>query len=194
MRVLQPEAGEMHHRVAVRDVVAVFVRIKKQVRRIEHPHTAAPVRERSDDVESIDKRLVPIQNPVAIGVFVDGDLVAPADVVGRRGRHLVVNGAPIIIAAGHLQPGRVRVLLILHHPHPAALVEVHKQRLLHQRLRQQLINHQAVEHRELLERLSGRNWPRLRLAKRNRTGQTNGLQKKRFHCKKLTALPAISLG
>ena len=45
MRVLKPETGEVHHRSAIRDVVPVFVRIKKQVRWVEHPYTATPVGE-----------------------------------------------------------------------------------------------------------------------------------------------------
>ena len=45
MRILKPETGEVHHRGAVRNVVPVFVRIKKQVRRIEYPHAATPMGE-----------------------------------------------------------------------------------------------------------------------------------------------------
>ena len=109
---------------------------------------------------------MPVQNTVAIGILVDGDLVAATNVVWRRERHPVVDGAPVIVTAGHLQTGRVRVLLVLHHPHSATLVEVQEHRLLHQRLRQQLIDHQVVEHFKLLERLSSRKLPALRLAKR----------------------------
>jgi len=62
--------------------------------------------------------------------------------------------------ADHLQAGRRRILAILHHPHPAALVEVEENRLGDHRLGQHLLYFQVVSNLELSERLgrSQRTW------------------------------------
>ena len=178
VRVLQPEPGQVHNRVAVRNVVPVFVRIKKKVRRIQHPDPAAAVSQRGRNVQPVDEGLVPVKHAIAVGVLVDGDLVASANVVGWRRRHLVVDRTPIIVAAGHPETGRVRVLLILHDPHAAPLVEVQKNRLFDQRLGEELIQLEVIEHLKLLERFSRRMRPGQRLAKRNQTGKR---QQRFFH-------------
>ena len=54
------------------------------------------------------KRLVPVEDAVAVGILVDRDLVLAAEVVGRRRRDLVVDGAPDSVVADHLQAGRIR--------------------------------------------------------------------------------------
>ncbi len=105
VRVFQAEAREMHLGIAVGHVVVVLVGIEQQVRRIEHPHTAAAARDGGDDVQPVEKRLVIVEDAVAVGVFVDRDLVVAALVVGWREGNLVVRCAPIVVAADNLQPG-----------------------------------------------------------------------------------------
>ena len=178
VRVLQPESGQVHNRIAVRNVVSVFVRIKKQIRRIQHPDPATAVSQRGRDVKAVDEGFVPVKHAIAVGVLVDGNLVASANVVGRRRRHLVVDRTPVVVATGHPETSRVRVLLILHNPHAAPLVEVQENRLLNQRLGEELIQLEVIEHLKLLERFSRRMRPGQRLAKRNQTGKG---QQRFFH-------------
>ena len=74
-----------------------MVGIEEQVRRIEYPDAAAAPGAGRGDVQPVDEGLVLVEDAVAVGVLVDGDLVAPLEVVGRRRRHLVVDGAQKLV-------------------------------------------------------------------------------------------------
>ena len=108
VRVFQPEALEVDLGVAVGHVVVVAVGIEEQIGRVEHPDAPAPARDRGGDVQAVDKGLVPVEDAVAVGVFMDRDLVLAAEVVGRGRGDLVVDGAPDAVVADHLEPGRER--------------------------------------------------------------------------------------
>ena len=120
------------------------VGIKEQVRRVEHPDASAPAQRRGGDVQPLDERLVAVENAVAIGVFVNRDLVLAANMMRRWSRNLVIDGAPDAVVAEHLEPGRKRVLQILHDPEPPALVEAQAHRLTDDRLGQDQIDREVV--------------------------------------------------
>ena len=84
VRVFEAEPLEMDLGVAIGHVVVIAVRVEEKVRRVEHPHAPSAARECGDDVQSIKKRLVPVEDAVAIGIFVNRDLVFAAKVVRRR--------------------------------------------------------------------------------------------------------------
>ena len=79
--------------VAVGHVVVVTVRIKKKVRRVRARRHRGRA-ERSHDVQAIQERLVPVEHAVAIGVFVNRDLVFAGKVTRRRERDLVIDSPP----------------------------------------------------------------------------------------------------
>ena len=140
VRVFQAEPLKVDLRVAVGHVVVVPVGIEEQVRRVEHPDASAAAQRRRGDVQPVHERLVPVEDAVAVGVFVNRDLVSAANMMRRRRRHLVIDGAPDAVVAEHLEPGRERVLQILHDPEPAALVEAQAHRLADDRLGQDQID------------------------------------------------------
>ena len=102
VRVFETEAGEMHFGIAVGDVIVVPVRIKEQVRRVHHPDAAATAANRRADIQAFEKSFVLVENAVAVGVLVDRDLVRANEMMRRWRRHLVVDGAPEIVATEHL--------------------------------------------------------------------------------------------
>src|SRR5262249_4111636 len=77
-------------------------------------------------------------------------------VIGGRRRNLVIDDPPEDITAHHLEPGGVRILNVLAHPQSAALVEGHAERLLDDRLRENLIEAQIVRDLERLGRVRRR--------------------------------------
>ena len=85
VRVFQAEPLEMNFGVAVGHVVVVAIGIEEQIGRVEHPD-AAPAASAATVAmfRPSTKRLVPVEDAVAVGVFVDRDLVLAAEVVGRR--------------------------------------------------------------------------------------------------------------
>jgi hypothetical protein len=89
-----------------------------------------------------------VETAVAVGVFVDGDLVGPAHVIRRGDRHLVVHGPPPFVFADEFQPGRIGILQILHDPHPPALVEVQEDRLFDLRLGEHQFELKIIGHLE----------------------------------------------
>ena len=124
----------MDLRVAIGHVVVIAIGIKEKIGRIEHPHAAAAARQCGDDVQPIQKRFVPIEDTVAVDVFVNRDLVFAAKMPWRRKRHLVVDGAPDTVVADHLQSGREGILEVLNHPKPASFVEGDRDGLANDRL------------------------------------------------------------
>ena len=112
----------------------------------------------SDDIKPVEKRLVIVEDAVAIGVFMDGDLVVAALVVGWRERNLVVSCTPIVVATDDLQTRGRGILKVLNDPQTAALVEIDEHRLADNRLRQNEIERKIVGCGETLlsERSRGR--------------------------------------
>ena len=141
--VFEAEAGEMHHRRAVRDVVAIGVRIEQQVRRVHHPDAAVGADGRVGHVEAILEDRVLVVDPVALRRFVDGDDVGALVVMGRRRRDAVVMRAVILVAADHVHAGGVRILAVLRDPEAAAGVEAEVRRLGDLRLGQQEVDRQV---------------------------------------------------
>ena len=144
MRVLKTEAGQMHHRIAVRDVVGVAVGIKQQVRRVHHPDPVAAGQRRVGQAEFVGENLVRVVSAIAVGVIVHGDTAAAGRVMRRRPGLAVVLGSVILVATNLPQPGRVRVLHIMRNPQPPARIETDMRRLRHQRLVQHGLDGQAV--------------------------------------------------
>jgi hypothetical protein len=147
--VLNAEPGQVDDRVAVGDVVAVLVGVEQQVGGVHHPDAvvAGPRPPRPGRaLVAIDRpgheRLGRPERAVAVDVFQDGDRVPPGGVVRRDGRHLVELRPDELVVLDHLQPGRERVLHVLHDPHPPALVEVEAQRLADRRLRRDQVDRQ----------------------------------------------------
>ena len=110
VRVLKTKPGEVHFGVAVRDVIAVFVRVKQQVRRVHHPCTVVSRQGGVGEAEFVDEHLVGVVGAIAIGVLVDGDAAAAGCVVRGRLGLSVVFGAVIFVATNLAQPGRVGIL------------------------------------------------------------------------------------
>src|SRR6185436_9066664 len=98
VRVLETEASEMHFGIAVGNVIVIPVRIKEQVRRVHYPDTAAAAANRRANIQAFDKSFMRVENAVAVGVLVDRDLVGANEMMRRWRRHLVVDGAPEIVA------------------------------------------------------------------------------------------------
>ena len=144
MSVLEAEAGQMHHRVAVRDVVGIAVGIKQQVRRVHHPDPVAAGQRRVGQAEFVGENLVRVVSAIAVGVLVHGDAAAAGRVMRRRLGLAVVLGSVIFVAADLSQPGRVRVLHVMRNPQPPARIETEMRRLRHQRLVQHGLDGQAV--------------------------------------------------
>ncbi len=139
VRVFEAETLEVDLGVAVGHVVVVAIGIEQQVGRVEHPDAASAARDRGDDVQAIQERLVPVEDAVAVGVFVNRDLVFAAKVVGRRRRNLVVDGAPDTVVADHFQSGGEGILEVLNDPEPASFVEGDRDGLANDRLGQNQI-------------------------------------------------------
>ena len=144
VRVLKTKPGQVHHRVAIRDVVGIAVGIKQQMRGVHHPDPVAAGQCRIGQAEFIGEHLVRVVTAVAIRVFVDGNTAAARRVVGRRLGLAVILGPIILVAADLPQPGRIRVLHIMRNPQPTTRIETKMCRLRHQRLVQNRLNGQAV--------------------------------------------------
>ena len=156
VRVFEAEAGELHLGRAVGDVVTVLVRVEEEIRRVQHPHAAATGDDTARNVQVGDEVLGLVEDAVAVGVLEDGDAVLALEVVRRRRRNLVVNGAEVLIILRDLETGGERVLEILHDPHPATVIEVDIQRLADHRLGGGEVPAEAGGDLELRERLGGR--------------------------------------
>ena len=84
-------------------------------------------------------------------------LSAPLGPFGRRLGHPVVLGAEVLVHLHRLEPVGDRVLQVLQHPEPPAVVEGDGHRLLDHRLAGDQLDLQALGHLERLLRLLGRN-------------------------------------
>ena len=140
VRVLKTEAGEMHHRGAVGNVIAVGIGVEQQVRRIHHPDAAMGAHGGIGHIQPVLEDRMLIVDPVALRRLMDGDDIGAAVMVRRSRRHAVVVRAIILIAADHVHAGGIGILAILRDPKPAAGVETEVRRLGDLRLRKQEIH------------------------------------------------------
>src|SRR5438105_14472584 len=69
MRVLQPEAGEMHDGIAVGNIVAIGVRIEEEVRRVQHPNAATPPPPGRDEAQPLGGWCMFVEHTHAIRTF-----------------------------------------------------------------------------------------------------------------------------
>ena len=144
VRVLKTKPGEVHFRVGVRDVIAVFVRVKQQVRCVHHPCTVVSRQGGVGEAEFVDEHLVGVVGAIAIGVLVDGDAAAAGCVVRGRLGLAVVFGAVILVATNLAQPGRVGVLDVVRYPEPSACIKAQVRRLRDQRLVQHCFDDESL--------------------------------------------------
>ena len=140
MGVLQAEAGEVDDRRTIGHVVAIGVGKEEQVGRVHDPHPAAPRQHGVGHVEPVHEHPMTIGQPVAIGVFMDGDPVAARCVSRRRLGHSVVLGPVVLVATEHLGTGRIGILPVLGHPKPTPGVEAEVRGLGHLGLVQQQVH------------------------------------------------------
>ncbi len=86
VRILQSEPREVHHRVAIGNVIPVGIGIEQQIRRVEYPDPPATGDKGCRNIESRDDILVGVVRSVGVGVLEDGDLVRSRYMMrGRRG-------------------------------------------------------------------------------------------------------------
>ena len=156
VRVFESKPGKVHDGRAIGYVVVIGVGIKQQIRRVHDPDAAAPGQRSAGHVQAVDENLMPVEPPVAIGVFVDADEVAAAVVVGRRRRNLVIVGSVVLVATEHLEPGGIGILAVLGDPKPAALIEAQMGGLGDERFSQELLDSELAVGLERLERFGGR--------------------------------------
>jgi len=83
--VFEAEAGEVDDGIAVGDVVAVFVGIEEQVRRVGDPDAAAADEAGGGDVQAVDEGFDFAEGAVAFFIFEDGDFVVAGKIpsIGR---------------------------------------------------------------------------------------------------------------
>ena len=157
--VLKVEPGEVHHRLAVGNVVPVLVGIEEKVGRVKHPHAILTVGQGGDHVEPVKERFVHVEGAVAVRVLVDGDFVLPDELPvqgfseGRGWRDLVEDLAEVLVPGEDLETGGIGILDILDHPEPPAFIEVKIEGLPDQRFAEDRFDHQVRADLELSEGL-----------------------------------------
>ena len=157
--VLKVEPGEVHHRLAVGNVVPVLVGIEEKVGRVKHPHAILTVGQGGDHVELVKERFVHVEGAVAVRVLVDGDFVLPDELPvqgfseGRGWRDLVEDLAEVLVPGEDLETGGIGILDILDHPEPPAFIEVKIEGLPDQRFAEDRFDHQVRADLELSEGL-----------------------------------------
>ena len=134
MRVFKAEARQMYLGIAVRNVIIVFVGIKKQVGRIEDPRAAVAGQHARREVKAGEKRLVRLEGSVAIFVLQNSDHIGTAHTARRWRWYAVKFRADVLIVARDGEAGGKRILEILHDPHPPTRVELKVDRLTNERL------------------------------------------------------------
>ena len=159
--ILDAEALQMDDRIAVGLIVPVGVGIEEEVRRLENPQTGGIEREARDEAQSIDKNTMFFGDPVAVGILVERDPIETAVMVGRGGRHLVVDASQEGVAADHRQPRRLRVLDELGHPDPAPGIPLHREWLTDRRFGEDQIDAEILRHPKPAPLVGGGEWPRV---------------------------------
>src|SRR5205807_1347664 len=108
--------------ITIGNVITITVRIKEQVRDLEHKDAAVPEGNARRQVEIFHKISCGRAWTVALGVQEDGDSVCALGPTRRRLRNAVINRARIAIDLYAFEPGRVWILEILNDPEAAAIV------------------------------------------------------------------------
>ena len=144
--VLQSKAGEMHRGVAIGNVVAILVRIKKQVRRHQHPCSTTTGDYAARHVQAVEESLVLGENAIAVGVLVDSNLVLATKMVGRGRRHLIKYCTQVLVVLQNLDTCWKGILQILSHPHSPAFIKIHIEWLRYCRLMGYYLHRQPLGH------------------------------------------------
>ena len=169
--VLHAEAAQQHLRVAVRDIVAVAVRVEEQVGSCSTNTPPWPNAKPLARFSPVTKSEPSARLGGPVGIE-DGEPVGPFRPVRRRLGDAVVDRARIAIDLDSLQTRRVRVLQILHDPEPAAVVEVDRDRLAHCWFTRRNLNSEANRHGHFPGRRVGRIALSSRVRRLTRAGQT----------------------
>ena len=133
----------------------IAIRIKQQVGRLNNEDAAVTDLHTGGEIQPADKILELVEASVAIRVFTNRDSIRPFRSARRRVGDTVVFGAKILIDADRLEPGGRRILEVLDHPHPAALVERDGQRLPNFRFVGDELHFEAVGNFHVVQRLLG---------------------------------------
>jgi hypothetical protein len=123
VRVLEPEARQVHLGIAVGHVVAVAIGIEEKVGRHQHPDAVDIGQHAGGEVEAVDKRAVGFEGAVAVAILEDGDPVGAAEVARGRRRYPVEFRADVLVVGGDREAGGKRILQVLDDPEAAAGVE-----------------------------------------------------------------------
>ena len=107
------ETVEQYHGLPVRDVVAVFVREKKELRRGQHPHAAEADLDAGEPLHLIRKDRALLGTAVVVRVFENDDAVALPQIEADLG---------------------LAIRVVFRHPQPPARIRGHADGLLHLRL------------------------------------------------------------
>src|SRR5690606_34476962 len=108
----------------------------QQVGWVKHPDLASPSKYTGCNIQSGNGIGRPIEYPIAIGVFKEGNLVCPARAIGWSSRQLVKLHAQIIVHANNLDTVWIGILVILYHPQTAPMVKAQFNWLSYFRFRQ----------------------------------------------------------
>src|SRR5688572_1158907 len=93
------------------------------MRCVHDPDTATTPHDGIGHVKAFEENFVPVENTVAVRIFVNGNDVRAAVMVGWSGRDFVVVSAIVFVATQHRQAGWIWILPILRDPQPTAFVE-----------------------------------------------------------------------
>jgi hypothetical protein len=118
MRVLDSEPGEPYLGVAIRNRIAIRVRIEEEIGRVRHPDAPGSDHTGGGNIQPGDDIAMGIVDAIAIGIFEDRDLVGSFHSVRRRLRNLVELGAKMVVILHDPESLRELILEILGHPHP----------------------------------------------------------------------------
>ena len=153
MRVLHPKAGEQDLRVRIRHVVAVAVRIKQQVGRLQDEYSAMTKRQPAGQVQAVDEILGPVRAAIAISVLKDGYAVGALGSARRRFGDFVIHGSRKAVHFDALEAGRVGILQVLNDPKPPAIVKLYRHRLRDHRLAGEEVGPESVRQGHVRHRL-----------------------------------------
>jgi hypothetical protein len=171
VQVFHSKSFQVNHRITVRHIVPIGVRVKQQVGRIEHPYSIAAGECRRANVQAGDEIANLCEMPVSIIVLKNSDLVRSRDLMGRwRWREVIIFDAPIFIVPHHLQARGKGILQILNDPHAAAFVESQIHRLGELRLGNRQLHAQPIGHTKLAQRFGRGVSPGLKSAAAKQAG------------------------
>ena len=123
----------MDFRVSIGNIIAVLIRIEKQVGWHEYPGASAPSDYAAGHVQAIKEGFMFIKNSVPISVLMNGDFVFSLEVIGGRRRNLVENRAQVLVVLDDFHPGGKGVLEVLGDPKTSSFIKIHVQGLRYRR-------------------------------------------------------------